>query len=202
MESCQDNPFCCKLHPDVRQRLCKHCIKTSFAARSKMHIDFEHPFLVLEGVICATTRGKVGVILSPGDLLLPPSFRPAAPLSQPLSEREMEKEIISYGYYFPTPVTVATFSQRVIRQLMDDARFVRQLLDSVLHIQTEETVCQTHLYHGSALDAVKYILRVARAYDLGKLTHDQIAFLSGRSRVTVTKTMHEIALSEPELLAE
>ena len=64
------------------------------------------------------------------------------------------------------------------------------------------TCYQTFLYHDDAYQAVRYVLKLAKAYGLHSLTHMQIALLSGRNRVTVTNILHEIALAEPELFEE
>ena len=48
--------------------------------------------------------------------------------------------------------------------------------------------------------AVRFILQLARYYNIKRLTHAQIALLTGRNRTTVTKVMGEIMLAEPELV--
>jgi hypothetical protein len=202
MDDCRENHFCKSLSHDLRERLCKHCIKTTYAKNSVLKVDMNHPWLLLEGIVCATVSKRPMTIITPGDMLLTPRFRPAMPGILAMDDNDFELYYSNTRYECVTPILAATYSTKIMYDLLEDARFARMVLDSTLNIQMQVLAYQSFLYHNSAYEAVRYILKLARAYHIQGLTHAQIAHLSGRNRTTVTKVIHELALGEPDLIAE
>jgi CRP-like cAMP-binding protein len=202
MLKCQGNRFCDSLPVGLRAKLCKHCIKTSFAAGFAFPIDFNHPWLLIEGFVCVRLNDRPSTFITPGDVVLTPRFRPSMPNILALSDDDMMEYYRSTNFECLSLVLAATFSTKIFLELFDDPTFVKAVLDCTLISQAQQSLYQARLYHGSAYDAVRYILKLARAYGVGTLTHAQIARLSGRNRTTVTKALHEVALAEPELISE
>lgn len=202
MSDCSENLFCGRLPRDLCDRLCKHCIKTTYAEGTALRIDMNHPWLLLEGMVYATIRNKPMTIITPGDFILTPRFRPETPGILALSDSEVNDYYSNTRYVCLTPTLIATYSTKIIFALLEDVRFARAVLDSINNEQAQMAYYQSSLYHGSAYEAVRYILKLARAYHIEGLTHAQLALLSGRNRTTVTQKYHEIALAEPELIAE
>ena len=55
-------------------------------------------------------------------------------------------------------------------------------------------------YQRDAAEAVRYTLVLLRELGIAGLTHGQVARIAGRNRVTVTRILGELTVSDPELV--
>jgi hypothetical protein len=196
---CASNKFCSSLPDDLRCRLCKHCIKTSFAPGTELEIDVNHPWIVLEGLLYSVLGGKPFGLCVPGDFMLTPRFQPAQP-DLILDEKDVSGIETGAHYICLTKLLVATFSYRSIAELMEDSRFCREVLDSVNMSSTRNTFYLRQIYAEGAYESVRFALKIAQSCHIRGLTHAQIAKLVGRNRSTVTSVISQIAIAEPELV--
>lgn len=201
MDSCKSNAFCSSLPIVDRDKLCKHCIKTSLAAGTSVKLDPNHPYIVVEGLILVTGDNKPTTIIVPGDLTLTPRFRPQQNGILAITDEDYRDYLHSIRLAAMSNIVLAMFSTRIINDMLETAPFARAALDSMLNQTAQISYYQRELHNGTAYDSVRYVLKVARAYNVKKLTHEKIGLMAGRSRTTVTQIMHEIALADPELLA-
>ncbi|MDR1184868.1 MAG: hypothetical protein LBK67_08735 [Coriobacteriales bacterium] len=200
MDHCFENAFCRKLNKETRSQLCKHCFMSTFAAGSRVPLTFQSDFLVLEG-LCLIRQGEnVAFVIRPGDFVIPPRFNPDFPESVATLGDEFKKTMSDSNLLFLTDTTCANFTREHIDEMLNDIDFVKALFDNLSDFCNHSIFYQVLVFHYSAYDAVRYVLNFSKAYNLGDLTHAQIATLTGRNRSTVTQMLHEIALQEPGLL--
>lgn len=203
LAGCYANPFWATLDDEARRRLVEGADEVSYAEGTVFRGNFRHPVLLLSGILYVTIGERPNTVIIPGDLTLTPHFRPATAIDFPLSEAELRHSFDVQRWHCVTPVSLLSVPTELVEELLGSSlSFARATLNSQLDIQGHMAYFQDNLYHYSAYEAVRYILKLGRSCGLRDLTHAQIAFLSGRNRTTVTKTMHEIALAEPELLGE
>lgn len=112
----------------------------------------------------------------------------------------MGEEIRQVRYRCITRAVFSTLTNKAVEALLEDREFLRTVFDNQLAQSDLITNYQRALYHNTAYTAVRFILQLARYYNIKRLTHAQIALLTGRNRTTVTKVMGEIMLAEPELV--
>lgn len=164
--------------------------------------NFKDPMLFCSGVVLVSVFDRPNSIYVPGDIGLTPTFGPKDKDILTLSDEELVQFFSAQAQRCITDVRVVVFPTDCFLNLMDRAPFAQRLLENQSHLMMQLVCYQTFLYHDTTYQAVRYILKIAKAYSLRNLTHAQIALLSGRNRVTVTKVLHEIALAEPELFSE
>lgn len=195
---CSENRFCAALDPIARSRLCQVCTKATYAAGTTTSLDYYKHFLVIEGLCCMCHR-KVSSAYRPGDFVVTPhanTSREPSVLSVSFDEERTRETKVR----FITDVTLAFFSKDAIDEFLEDPAFLavsyRNLEDLYIHL----TAYFVNVYCSSAYDAVAFVLKYSQHNAIGHLTHEQIAALTGISRTTVTTTLHQIALAQPELL--
>lgn len=96
----------------------------------------------------------------------------------------------------------AVFNKEYVNGLFSFPEFSRTMYENLREFIGHAMYFQTRVNGQSAYGAVKQVLKFARTYHVGELTHAQIAYLARRGRSTVTQAMHEIALAGPEVLEE
>jgi hypothetical protein len=153
MSDCHTNSFCARLSVNLRDRLCRHCVKTTYAKGSATHIDPHHPWLLLDGMVQVIFRDRPMTVVTPGDMILTPQFCPGTPSALALSEVEKEAVYFDFKYVNFTPTLVATFSARIIYELFEDAVGAKAIFDSVNSEQMQMACHQIFLYHGTAYDS-------------------------------------------------
>ena len=200
MDDCSQNALCVSLPPEVRRRLCENCIKASYAQDTIMPIDTNHPIVIVEGIVLAVSSDKPLLLMAPGSLLLTPYFTPQKATPWLRSAQEVGEEIRQVRYRCITRAVFSTLTNKAVEALLEDREFLRTVFDNQLAQSDLITNYQRALYHHTAYTAVRFILQLARYYNIKRLTHAQIALLTGRNRTTVTKVMGEIMLAEPELV--
>lgn len=194
---CSENRFCASLDPDVRARLCSFCVKTTHAANTHVSMDYYKHFLVLEG-LCGPRHGRTCHLYRPGDFVLTPHPDQSRMINLPNVTFE-GGDLVTVMEFF-SDVTLAYFDKEKVDELLSDSRFLRASYDNLKDLYVHLVAFPIGLNKSSAYDAVCYVLKYCAHNDIGHLTHEQIAKITGHSRTTVTSIMHEIALAEPDLL--
>lgn len=160
-----------------------------------------HPLVIIDGIILASAAGKPTSMMMSGNFLLTPYFRPKTSASFVLNDQEMSKSYANVRYNCFTNVLAGCFTNEVVEKLLAEYDFLYAIWENTQYQSYFLNLYQNSLYHGSAYDAMSFALRCAAEGGVKRITHEQLALLTGRNRSTVTKAMHEIALAEPELLA-
>lgn len=190
------------LSSDVLERLKNDCQISVYPEGTTLRGVVSQPLLVLDGMLCARMNKSPQVLLVSGNLILPQVFFPDTAVITALSKEERSQSMRSQRYTSIGKTCVATFSFELFDELLNEPVFSRNILTNNLNLMEQMGVYQRFLYHSTAKDAVEYILKLSHALKIDHLTHSQIAFMTGRNRTTVTKAMHEIALSNPKLFEE
>lgn len=182
--------------------LCKGCVKSTLAAGSEVNVNFDENYLVVDGLCVLEFMGDIDMVIRPGDFATPPSLDPASPEHMTAFEYGDDTDAIARvtKLHAVKESTCAVFGKEYINGLFSFPEFSRAMYENLREFSGHAMYFQTRVNGQSAYGAVKQVLKFARTYHLGELTHAQIAYLAGRGRSTVTQAMHEIALAEPEVL--
>lgn len=164
--------------------------------------NFKDPLIICSGIILVKAFGRPNTVYTPSDMALNPSFGSKEKKVRAMSDADIARYLANQTQQCITDVHVIVFPNDCVLEMLENASFVRWLMENQSMLMFQMTCYQTFLYHDNAYQAVRYVLKLAEAYGLHNLTHMQIALLSGRNRVTVTKILHKIALAEPELFEE
>jgi hypothetical protein len=202
MRHCSENSFCRTLSEGVREKLCAECVLTTLAQGTYTDVNFESCFLVVDGLCALEVTNVFSMIVRPGDFAVTPN-------SDPNSLGRLAA--IDYGYrardiFRRTKIhavkasTCAVFRKEPLKRMFENLEFLHAMYENLRNCSGHALCFHTQVYERPAYDAVAHVLRFERAYVIGNLTHAQIAYLTGKSRSTVTEVMHQIALAEPELL--
>lgn len=198
-KACESNPFCCRLADEVREALCRHCVKCTYAKDTSIPAQYTKPFLVLEGVTLVENQSRPIGLFGPGTINTSIHFTP-----------ERYKEIVVPGPYeeeqhenarhiFLADSVYAVFSNRIFRELMEEASFLSVLYDFDISQLNQTMIYMRYLYQVPLDETVRYVLKYAEHLGLTGLTHAKIARLAGKSRPAVTQALGRLCLSDPEL---
>lgn len=203
MTPCTKNPFCGALPPELREQLCTHCTKTTFADQTEVHIDRKHVWIVIDGLFCSLLEtDQPNSLIVPGTVILNPWFSQFVLTDLKIDIEAYEEASYRVNYKCLSNMTIAMFTNEYIFEMLDNNIFLKQLFFNIMATDATATTYANYLYQHSAKESIEYVLRLAKTHSLGPLTHRQIAFLTNRNRVTVTRVMHEIALENPDLVNE
>lgn len=202
MDSCETNSFCQQLPPETRNLLCANCVKVSYAAGTIERRPFQQAMLMLEGILMVESDERPSSILVSGDFNLTPKLGPKPSKSMPFNENELDTFYQGLRWHCIIETRIAFFPDNTVKAVLNDLEFCHALISNLEQVSAATSCYSQFLYHGTAKQAIVYALRLAKANGITGLTHAQIALLSGRNRVTVTKIMHEIAQSDPELIED
>ncbi|MDE8702677.1 hypothetical protein PZH32_06835 [Adlercreutzia equolifaciens] len=194
IDNCSDNFFCAQLPEPVRRRLCEHCVKTTHAQGTKLKVDANRPWIVLDGLLISTEQGKPASLSAPGQMNLNETFIVDAATSLPFLDKHIEKNIDQIYYLCLRTTTLASVPNGVVHELLDDYDFLRASWNNMTQLLTILSSYTSAVYFGTAKDAVRYVVQLAESCGIDNLTHREIALMTGLNRTTVTKTMHEINL--------
>lgn len=201
-DNCFENAFCVSLSDELRARLCKRCVKATYAANSSIKINPASMLLPLKGICCTEVSGRVLVIYMPGYLA-------ATPTADSNSWRQLDT--VSYGrvhaenmlqisrFIAVTDAEYALFSDDNLNDLLSIPEFSQALRTNWIKGIQSLLFYNMKVYRTNAYSAVKHIMELSRSYDIGRLTHMQIAYLTDLGRSTVTQAMNELIQAEPEL---
>ncbi len=204
-DSCSSNHFCASLPSSLRAKLCKLCIKCTFAQKTAITDSLDKVFLPLEGICCFEGGDSIFVVLERGDFIPFPSLNPE-------SDRHLYTNMFDPDIYARhlrsvrvvalTNATCAVFDYESVMELMDDPEFGRAYSANLYQIVQKVAAFNTLVYQSDAYSAVRFAMQFAKAQHAKNLTHAQIAYLTGLGRSTVTQAMHELTVAEPELFSE
>ncbi len=202
-KQCSNNAFCGSLSPNFQIQLCKHCVKTTFAARTSVRANLENILLPLKGLCCVENKGSIISILKHGNFFIFPTysndpyreFRPLVTDDYDLGEIITSSKIVAV-----TDAICAVFNSDVIMKLLTNQEFSMAMQRNTFGLLQQLVIFNIEVYRTDAYHAVRFILCYAKSQGLGRLTHAQIAYLTGLGRSTVTQAMHELAIAEPKVL--
>lgn len=194
--SCAENPFCAGLSQKLRERLCQGCIKTSFAAKSSVEFNSNNLLLILDGLCCMDCNGMPFDVCYRGELMFYPTTGDGS-FFNVKSDYPGNVDLATTGRLVTLEnVDCAVFRRQLVEELLDDPEFARAFTSNLMAMYQHAIGFNICVYRADARDAVKFVVEYAKGEGYDYLTHEQIAYLTGLSRSTVTHAMHELALSE------
>ncbi len=181
------NVFCRSLSPDSRKLLLAASKRINFSAQIEKPFYFEdQQIIILEKGALIGYRSDVNLRLQSVDLLQPGDLLGIANLFSQ-SEREafsIKALIDSFGCSLPIQIM-----EQLIVERPDIAK---------------ATICQYSSRYSRVVDSfinktnalseerVIYALNLLKKLNVKKITHENLALLSGMNRVTVTKALHHL----------
>lgn len=193
------NPFCSSLNVADRSELCENCHQFPFhknqnAEEKQKEIIREMSLkpstyctLILSGCVCtsksASTLTRHALVLwEAGDIMHTQAI---------FGDGESMYEF--WHYRFITDGCCAIFNADVLKKLfLSSVTFSTALFSSVTKTQERQTqfLLGTQLQY--AREAIKFVLIYCKQNHYPPLTHEQIAYLCGLDRTTVTKMLKKI----------
>jgi hypothetical protein len=203
LRHCSENGFCARLSTSTRDALCARCAKATLAGGTHVSVNFHSDFLLIEGLCVLEMDRDIDMVIRPGDFAMPPSFDPNSPERASAMDYGEDVGPIARETHLMAikDSTYASFDKKAVRELFDIPEFALAMYENLRSFSGHAMYYHVAVFGQPAYDAVRHVLKFAKTYQLGPLTHAQIALLTKRGRSTVTEAMHEIALAEPELLA-
>ena len=190
------NSFFSNLTPELRNKLCGACNRITYPAGNVLSTQtWNDTFTVLvDGfIISASSRGSDDGSFIPLELIGCGHF-----LTVPQQWAHVRRDNVSSFVILKS--TVAIFDRACIEDLYDsDIDFVKAICKGYDVGYHEMAAAFQEIGCSSAQSAVKYVLQFCRTHGIPQLTHAQIALAAGLTRPTVTKTIHELIKTEPEL---
>lgn len=195
-----NNAFCSELSPQTRELLCAQCqlLRIESGQYIPTYMRASRVLILLEGLIVKLEMEDVSKKMVPSGMSCNASIICGSYQIDPQTYPADSRETLCV-----TPCHIASF----------DAAFMKRLFNENSEFQTavhrnmfrmcsyEKQYMIRDIVHGTAYTAVRFMVTYCRNHKLPLLTHEQIAFICGLSRPTVTKTLHEITQKEPELFA-
>ena len=198
---CARNPFCASLPKETLGKLCPWCVQTDVLAAHVNAHPYRSPSLLVEGALAAFTDGRLQTIVIPGQLMLVPDLAHDARHPLGLSVAESVSFTNSQTHEYLLPSTLASFPNAVVDELLEtDLPFVKGILRTFKEQSAMTSYLSVLLYQRDAAEAVRYTLVLLRELGIAGLTHGQVARIAGRNRVTVTRILGELTVSDPELV--
>lgn len=198
---CQDNNFCRSLAPGLRAKLCPSCTKRSYRKGQLLYrADIEPRItLVVDGVL--TTQSSFDQdMLEPGDC--PSFFILTNGLLLGVDNLFRESTIRRYEYIHYvclSDVTLALFDRARVRDLFEsDPAFARAMFENIVVAAAEACEFAAVLRAPDVFQSVAYLLNYAARKNF-LLTHQQMADITGHSRVSVTRAVSKIKAQLPDM---
>lgn len=191
MKPCFDNRFCASITEEDRECLCAVCCKSTFAKGEVVDARcFERRImLILDGAIALTksSTGKMQVLNTACDIIG--------------HEYLFKNEYIKYSDVGTIvafrDTTVAWFPLPDLRKAFFERPFVaRALFMNVSVNDNRKAFYRLMVQMEDAYHAVLYMMLYLQRRRIAPPTHEELAFLTGLNRVTVTKAVGEILRSE------
>lgn len=185
---CICNPFCSALDIDTRQELCRHVIVTSQKPKeftsSHGHEQIE---IIAEGIMLMFTLSEDGdqqsvEVVRPGDLVGTHHF--ARKKDYP------ECHMLSLTY-----VKKCIFPVSVIEHLFQENHaFAYTLLQNIADRHVRNSMHWVKMHAMKSDEKVVYIYRLleGEGVDMTRITQDDLALISGVSRISVARAMKKI----------
>ncbi len=200
--SCEENRFCKTLSPDVRAQLCAGCKKRNRAKgqimyRAEVETDI---VLMVEGVMINSMTDFSQGMLEPEDS--PAFFISTNGLllfTDNLFNEEPNARYEYISYICLTDVATATFNRTLIRQLFDQSNeFAIAMYQNILIAAGEACEFAAVLRAPDVAQSVRYLLTYAMRKGF-RLTQQQIADITGHSRLAVTWAITRLKSETPEI---
>lgn len=198
---CRENRFCRSLDEATRCELCKHCTLRPFKKGQVVYRADIEPYItvVVEGVM-TTQQNFDSESLADGDC--PAFFINTSGLVLGVEGLFNEKPIERYGYihyeWLSDGVT-ARFDRAFVRSMFEaNASFARALYQNIVTAAGEACEFAAVLRASSVDASIEYLLWYAARKGM-RLTQQQMADITGHSRVSVTKALSRIKENKPAL---
>jgi hypothetical protein len=190
------NSFSSVLTPELKKILCDSCTKIRYPAGNIFNwYNWNDTFTVLvDGfIISADPDANSEGAFVPLELLGSGNF-----LATPQSWTSVRwKNVPSFVIL---DSVIAIFDRRRVEDLYkNNIDFVRAVCEGYMVQYNEMAMAFQEIGGKDARAAVKHVLNFCRNHGIPQLTHAQIALAAGLTRPTVTKTIHELLKTEPEL---
>jgi len=191
-----NNGFCSRLTPELRKKLCGACTRINYPAGNVLSTNnWSDAFTVLvDGfIISADPKANDDGSFVPLEIIGSGHF-----LTVPQQWTSVRWKNISSFVILKS--TVAMFDRGCAEELFShDMDFVKAVCEGYIIGYHEMAAAFQEIGCSGAHSAVRYILQFCRTHGVPQLTHAQIALAAGLTRPTVTKTIHELLKTEPEL---
>lgn len=198
---CQTNRFCRSLDEITRAQLCEHCTLRPFKKGQLIYRSDIEPYvtLIVDGFM--TTQQDFGDgSLEEDDC--PAFFINTNGLILGGEGLFNDKPIKRYGYIHYSCLSdgsITRFDRAIIRDLFENnVAFARALYQNIVTAAGEACEFAAVLRASSVDASIEYLLGYATRKGL-KLTHQQMADITGHSRVSVTKALSRIKGEKPTL---
>ncbi|MCC8045143.1 MAG: hypothetical protein LIP12_06545 [Clostridiales bacterium] len=198
------NPFCSSLSVFDRRALCPNCHLFKFKKNQdvdEMHKEmhrkmdslkpFEYVTLMIKGCICTSKSAdympkQAFLLWEKGDIIHAENIMPE---SDPLIE--------IWRYYILTEGCFAAFEAKIIKDLfLHSSTFSVAVFKSVIKTREGQSKFLLGTQLQNARQAIMFVLIYGKENHYPPLSHQQIAYLCGLDRTTVTKTMKKIMQEE------
>lgn len=186
-----ENRFCASLDEDDRAALCPLCTLSRYEQGSQISNDMFHRnvMLIIEGVLgtIKTTSGKLQYVYTPCDIFAHEYLFNDSPIKYE-----------GYGLMQALrPLTVAFFPVRKLRRLfVERPGIARALYVNLSTLYNNKCFYRLMVEMDDPRHAVQYMLLYLQQKGIEPPpTHEELAFMTGHNRVTVTRAFKEICRS-------
>lgn len=188
---CGGNKLCDSLAEDDRARLCAICSLRTYDKGEQLGESAFHRnvMLILDGVLATikATTGKLQYIYTPCDIFA--------------HEYLFNGEILEYEAYgliqAIRPLKVAYLPTKELRELfMTRPSIARALYMNLSTMYNQKCFYRLMVEMDDARHAVLYMMLYLQQKNIDPPTHEELAFMTGLNRVTVTRMLKEIYRNE------
>ncbi len=185
--ACGGNRFCNSLEAESRQALCSMCAIRSFGKGDQLDTTrfHGHIMLILDGLMTTvkSTSGKMQYLYTPCDVFA--------------HEYLFNSQTLPYEQFglirALRPLTAAFFPAQRLQQLF----LTRPDVSRALYVNLSTMYNQKCFYRlmvemDDARHAVQYMLPYLAERGVEQPTHEELAFMTGLNRVTVTRALKDI----------
>lgn len=196
---CRNNRFCRSLDPQDRERLCANCTLRPHKKGQVIYREDIAPYtvVVVDGV-CVTQTDFSDDMLSQGDC--PCFFINTNGLVLGIDTLFNSEPIERYGYIHYTcltDLTIARFDPALFREMFDTRpSFARKLYQNAAIAAGEACEFAAVLRANNVEQSVRYLLGYAVRKGF-RLTQQQMADITGHSRVSVARALKSIEARYP-----
>lgn len=187
MRDCSSNRFCASIPEEPRSGLCARCAKKSFAKGALLDqgIYEKYMTLILEGAIAfvKASTGKMQVLNTAFDLLSSEYL---------FNDKHIIYSDIGQIVAF-RDTTVAMLPLETLRDaFMKHPTVAKAMYMNLSVIDNRKAFYRLMVQMDDAYHAVLYMMLYMRKRGLSAPTHEELAFLTGLNRVTVTRAVGKI----------
>jgi len=198
MDCLYQNIFCSQFCGTTKIQLCNHCNIRYYMRNQRLSGNYwnEDLAICLDGLMIfgnhdlEKNRILTNGIATAGSIINVGNY-------YDIKRKEIEQRSILCVIDCIVAVFDSEFISRLFNENIEFVKTVyRYSLRSCIY---EKIEMMNAIGNGTAYDAVRYVCRFCKKYNIDSLTHEQIALICNRSRPTVTEIMHQLTKNEPEL---